>query len=276
MWTGRGLGRAGRGWCRLGRRSASIRSMPASRPAAPQPICPIEGSHGSGGPDAARACEAGGVAACCRAMACGGLCGSVGALGDEVCVQEALKDLTKAASLSPDYECFHQRGIVYHKMARPPPWPPTRRARKRARAGGISWEARAALAGDPRGPRLALAGPCVRVPCLPGFRARAFRVWAFRVWAGPFAYGPFAYGPFAYGLGLSRTGLPRMGRHSLVKPRAPACWSSVGAAGSSRRAAAQVRRGAAGSRGAAGRAGVVARAPEIATGQRWRQAGCTV
>jgi tetratricopeptide (TPR) repeat protein len=29
---------------------------------------------------------------------------------------EAIKDLTKAASLSPDHECFHQRGIVYHKM----------------------------------------------------------------------------------------------------------------------------------------------------------------
>jgi hypothetical protein len=32
--------------------------------------------------------------------------------------QDALKDLTKAASLAPDYECYHQRGIVYHKMVR--------------------------------------------------------------------------------------------------------------------------------------------------------------
>jgi len=29
---------------------------------------------------------------------------------------EAIQDLTKAASISADYECFHQRGIVYHKM----------------------------------------------------------------------------------------------------------------------------------------------------------------
>jgi tetratricopeptide (TPR) repeat protein len=29
---------------------------------------------------------------------------------------EAIKDLTKAASISADYECFHQRGIVYHKV----------------------------------------------------------------------------------------------------------------------------------------------------------------
>ena len=29
---------------------------------------------------------------------------------------DAIKDLTKAASISADYECFHQRGIVYHKM----------------------------------------------------------------------------------------------------------------------------------------------------------------
>jgi len=35
------------------------------------------------------------------------------ALGQDA---EAIKDLTKAASISADYECFHQRGIVYHKM----------------------------------------------------------------------------------------------------------------------------------------------------------------
>ena len=29
---------------------------------------------------------------------------------------EAIKDLTKASEISPDHECFHQRGIVYHKM----------------------------------------------------------------------------------------------------------------------------------------------------------------
>ena len=29
---------------------------------------------------------------------------------------DAIKDLTKAASISADHECFHQRGIVYHKM----------------------------------------------------------------------------------------------------------------------------------------------------------------
>ena len=29
---------------------------------------------------------------------------------------EAIQDLTKAATITPDYECFHQRGIVYHKM----------------------------------------------------------------------------------------------------------------------------------------------------------------
>ena len=35
------------------------------------------------------------------------------ALGQDA---DAIKDLTKAASISADHECFHQRGIVYHKM----------------------------------------------------------------------------------------------------------------------------------------------------------------
>ena len=57
--------------------------------------------------------------------------------------QDALKDLTKAASLAPDYECYHQRGIVYHKMVR--------RCRRTRRADGAAiqpvpaWYASAAV-----------------------------------------------------------------------------------------------------------------------------------